>query len=42
MPRDISAYLQDIMDASYAIADVMRGVSLEDYRATRSIRSSVE
>ena len=30
------------MDAAYAIADVMRGVSLEDYRATRSIRSSVE
>ncbi|NBQ22292.1 MAG: DUF86 domain-containing protein [Synechococcaceae bacterium WB6_3B_236] len=42
MPRDIAAYLQDIMDAAYAIADVMRGVSLEDYRATRSIRSSVE
>ena len=42
MPRDIAAYLQDIMDAAYAIADVMRGISLEDYRATRSIRSSVE
>jgi uncharacterized protein with HEPN domain len=42
MPRDPAAYLQDILDAAYAIADVMRGVSLEDYRATRSIRSSVE
>ena len=42
MPRDIAAYLQDIMDAAHAIANVMRGVSLDDYRATRSIRSSVE
>jgi len=42
MPRDLAAYLQDILDASCAITDVMRGVSLEDYRATRSIRSSVE
>ena len=42
MPRDLAAYLQDILDAAYAIADVMRGVSLEDYRATRSVRSSVE
>jgi len=42
MPRDIAAYLQDILDAACAIADVMRGVSLEDYRSTRSIRSSVE
>jgi uncharacterized protein with HEPN domain len=42
MPRDLSAYLQDILDATYAINDVMRGVSLEHYRATRSIRSSVE
>jgi uncharacterized protein with HEPN domain len=42
MPRDLAAYLQDILDATYAINDVMRGVSLEHYRATRSIRSSVE
>ncbi len=42
MPRDIAVYLQDIMDAAYAIADVMRGVSLKDSRTTRSIRSSVE
>ncbi|KMM17816.1 DUF86 domain-containing protein [Synechococcus sp. GFB01] len=42
MPRDLTAYLQDILDASAAIADVMRGVSIEDYRNTRSIRSSVE
>ena len=42
MPRDLTAYLQDILDAACAIDDVMRGVSLEDYRATRSVRSSVE
>ena len=42
MPRDLTAYLQDILDATAAIDDVMRGVSIEDYRNTRSIRSSVE
>ena len=42
MPRDLAAYLQDILDAACAIADVMRGVSLEEYRAKRSVRSSVE
>ena len=42
MPRDFTAHLQDILDAAAAIADVMRGVSIEDYRNTRSIRSSVE
>ena len=42
MPRDLAAYLQDILDAACAIADVTRGVSLEEYRATRSVRSSVE
>ena len=42
MPRDLTAYLQDILDAADAIADVMSGVSIEDYRNTRSIRSSVE
>ena len=42
MPRDPTAYLQDTLDAAAAIADVMRGVSIEDYRNTRSIRSSVE
>ena len=42
MPRNLTAYLQDILEAAAAIADVMRGVSIEDYRNTRSIRSSVE
>jgi uncharacterized protein with HEPN domain len=42
MPRDLTAYLQDILDAAAAIADVMCGVSIEDDRNTRSIRSSVE
>ena len=32
MPRDLTAYLQDILDAAAAIGDVMRGVSIEDYR----------
>ena len=42
MPRDLAAYLQDILDAASAIEDVMQGVSLESYRSTRAIRSSVE
>jgi len=42
MARDISAYLQDIYDACVAIAEVTEGVSLEEYRARRAIRSSVE
>ena len=42
MPRDLIAYLQDILDAACAIADAMDGVTIDDYRNTRSIRSSVE
>jgi len=42
LPRDLTAYLLDILDAACAIDDVMRGLSLDDYRATWSIRSSVE
>ena len=42
MPRNLAAYLQDILDADCAITDVMRGISIEDDRTTRSIRSSVE
>jgi hypothetical protein len=41
MVRDQSAYLQDIHDASVAIAEVTEGVSLEEYRARHAIRSSV-
>lgn len=42
MARDPSAYLQDVLDASNSIEGVMRGVSLEDYRNKRAVRSAVE
>lgn len=42
MARDLSAYLQDILDACIAIEDVMQDISLEDYRRQRAVRSSVE
>lgn len=42
MARDLSAYLLDIYDACVAIEEVIEGVTLEDYRAQRAVRSSVE
>jgi uncharacterized protein with HEPN domain len=42
MARELSAYLFDVLEACNAIEDVMTGVTLEDYREKRSIRSSVE
>lgn len=42
MTRELSAYLFDVLEACNAIEDVMTGVTLEDYREKRSIRSSVE
>jgi uncharacterized protein with HEPN domain len=36
MARDLSAYLCDIFEACNAIEDVMKGVTLEDYR--KSVR----
>ena len=42
MARDGSAYLRDILDACTAIEDVMSGISLEEYRNTRAVRSAVE
>lgn len=42
MARELSAYLYDILEACDAIEDVMTGVTLEDYREKRSVRSSVE
>jgi len=42
MARDLSAYLQDILEACEAIEDVMSGVSLEEYRSKRAVRSAVE
>ena len=42
MARDLSAYLQDVLEACKSIEDVMSGVSLEEYRGKRSGRSAVE
>lgn len=42
MARDISAYLQDVFDACNSIQDVMNGISLDDYRRKRAVRSAVE
>lgn len=42
MARDLSAYLQDILEACESIEDVMSGVSLEEYRSKRAVRSAVE
>jgi len=42
MARDLSAYLQDIFEACNSIEDVMSGVSLEEYRSKRAVRSAVE
>jgi len=42
MPRDLSAYLQDVLDACNFIEDVMSGISLDEYRRKRAVRSAVE
>ena len=42
MARDLSAYLQDVIEACNSIEDVMSGVSLERYRNKRAVRSAVE
>jgi uncharacterized protein with HEPN domain len=42
MARDVTAYLQDVLEACTAIEDVMIGVSLEEYRTRRAVRSAVE
>jgi len=42
MARDLSAYLQDVLEACKSIEDVMSGVSLQEYRGKRSVRSAVE
>ena len=42
MARDLSAYLQDILEACNSIEDVMSGVSLEEYPSKRAVRSAVE
>ena len=42
MARDLSAYLEDIYDACVAIEEVTEALSLQEYRAQRAVRSSVE
>lgn len=42
MARDGSAYLRDVLEACTAIEDVMSGVSLEECRNKRAVRSAVE
>ncbi len=42
MPRDLSAYLYDIIESCDAIIDVMNAMTLEDYQRQRAVRSSVE
>ncbi|MFN9631371.1 MAG: DUF86 domain-containing protein [Cyanobacteriota bacterium] len=42
MARDLSAYLQDILDACNSIEDVMSGITLDEYRSKCAVRSAVE
>ena len=42
MRREAAAYLSDIIEASEAIDDVLRGIDLDTYKITRPIRSAVE
>ena len=42
MPRDERAYLADIIESCDAIAVAVNGLELEDYEASRLVRSSVE
>ncbi len=42
MARDLSAYLQDVIEACNSIEDMMSGVSLEGCRNKRAVRSAVE
>lgn len=42
MAHDLSAYLQDVLDACNSIEDVMSGITLDEYRSKRAVRSAVE
>ena len=42
MPRDVRAYLSDIIDACEAIGTALGGVDLATYQSERLIRSAVE
>ena len=41
-PRDLRMFMYDVLEACRAIEDVSRGHTLETYRATRHLRSSIE
>ena len=42
MARDVSAYLQDVLEVCTAIEEVMSGVSVEECRTKCAVRSAVE
>jgi uncharacterized protein with HEPN domain len=42
MARNLSAYLQDVLDACNKIEEVMSGITLDEYRSKRAVRSAVE
>jgi uncharacterized protein with HEPN domain len=42
MPREITAYLYDIIDACDSIASILRGISIEAHVELREKRSAVE
>jgi hypothetical protein len=42
MKRDSRAFLSDVIEAGHAIQQAITGISLDDYRNSRLIRSSVE
>ncbi len=42
MPRDVRAYLADVVDACDAIADAVSEIDLDGYRRSRLVRSAVE
>ena len=42
MPRDLRAYLADVVDACDAIADAVSELDLDGYRRSRLVRSAVE
>lgn len=42
MPRDVRAYLADILESCEAIVMALTGIGLESYKANRLIRSAVE
>ncbi len=42
MPRDVRAYLADIIEGCDAIVAALSGLDLDSYKSSRLVRSSVE